>query len=130
MNTRLEFYKAPYRIWTDDLRLTMALLYHWVKGAFFLFILFNSGIIHYVDKIYICTYIINISIYALSTCSRYIVSSGSLLNNKMDLPRKSRRKCNELFQDLLELLFFFYWIDPTRTKFTWLIHVHTSSNST
>jgi len=55
-----------------------------------------------VDKISICTYIINISIYALSTCSRYIVSSGSLLNNKMDLPRKSRRKCNELFQDRLE----------------------------
>lgn len=25
--------KAPYRIWTDDLRLTMALLYRWVKGA-------------------------------------------------------------------------------------------------
>lgn len=26
-------HKAPYRIWTDDLRLTMALLYHWVKRA-------------------------------------------------------------------------------------------------
>ena len=31
----VKFYeqKAPYRIWTDDLRLTMALLYHWVKRA-------------------------------------------------------------------------------------------------
>ena len=28
--------KALYRIWTDDLRLTMALLYHWVKRAFFI----------------------------------------------------------------------------------------------
>lgn len=28
--------KALYRIWTDDLRLTMALLYHWVKRAHFL----------------------------------------------------------------------------------------------
>ena len=26
--------KALYRIWTDDLCLTMALLYHWVKRAF------------------------------------------------------------------------------------------------
>ena len=80
-------YALPWRYSTTEL-----------KGPF----LFNSGIIHYVDKISICTYIINISIYALSTCSRYIVSSGSLLNNKMDLPRKSRRKCNELFQDRLE----------------------------
>lgn len=89
-------YALPWRYSTTEL-----------KGPFF-FILFTSGIIHYVDKISICTYIINISIYALSTYSRYTVSSGSLLNNKMDLPRKSRRKCNELFQDLLELLFFFY----------------------
>lgn len=61
-------YALPWRYSTTEL-----------KGPF----LFNSGIIHYVDKISICTYIINISIYALSTCSRYIVSSGSLLNNKM-----------------------------------------------
>ena len=27
--------KALYRIWTDDLCLTMALLYHWVKRAFY-----------------------------------------------------------------------------------------------
>lgn len=60
-------YALPWRYSTTEL-----------KGPF----LFNSGIIHYVDKISICTYIINISIYALSTCSSYIVSSGSLLNNK------------------------------------------------
>lgn len=90
-------YALPWRYSTTEL-----------KGPF----LFNSGIIHYVDKMSICTYIINISIYALSTCSRYIVSSGSLLNNKMDLPRKSRRKCNELFQDRLELLFSFIELIP------------------
>lgn len=28
-------WKALYRIWTDDLCLTMALLYHWVKRAFY-----------------------------------------------------------------------------------------------
>lgn len=55
-------YALPWRYSTTEL-----------KGPF----LFNSGIIHYVDKISICTYIINISIYALNTCSRYIVSSGS-----------------------------------------------------
>lgn len=27
--------KALYRIWTDDLCLTMALLYRWVKRAFY-----------------------------------------------------------------------------------------------
>lgn len=28
-------WEALYRIWTDDLCLTMALLYHWVKRAFY-----------------------------------------------------------------------------------------------
>lgn len=40
-------WKALYRIWTDDLCLTMALLYHWVKRAFYSIKKLDTLIYHY-----------------------------------------------------------------------------------
>ena len=55
----------------------------------------------YIEYIqYICRYILSIYTYVyIRTYSKLIVASGLLLNNKVDLPSKSRVKCNELFQD-------------------------------
>lgn len=49
--------KALYRIWTDDLRLTMALLYHWVKRACSIH---DLAIFHYESTayMYICSRLI------------------------------------------------------------------------
>ena len=55
----------------------------------------------YIEYIqYICRYnIIYIKYIYIRTYNKLIVASGLLLNNKVDLPSKSRVKCNELFQD-------------------------------
>lgn len=64
--------KAPYRIWTDDLRLTMALLYHWVKRACFIRFMNYSLFPLWV---YCIIYVHDIYIYAHNI---YIVHLGAI----------------------------------------------------
>lgn len=68
--------KAPYRIWTDDLRLTMALLYHWVKRA--RFIQFRRNPLAAMSLLHdLCIYYTYLYTY---------IHRDLLRNNKFDLP--------------------------------------------
>lgn len=116
--------KAPYRIWTDDLRLTMALLYHWVKRACFIRFMNYSLFPLWV---YCIIYVHDIYIYAHNI---YIVHLGAI--NLIYPPKvKSGQIFYFFFFFLIKImqwivsrptpLVYLYWL--IKTRFTWLIHV-------